>query len=358
MQAETSEVTAFGTSAEWTGVRSSEREKWLGMRHTMLTASDVACILGFGRRSAYAVYVDKITPRTEEPEKLELTDPRLWGSALEQPILRTVAGHYGWDYREGGALLRSRAYPWLGATLDAEIDRHDGRGWVDLEGKTSRVTKEWDESERDVPVEVLIQVQSQLLVCGAPMGVVFALLLGSRPCQVDIEPDFELHRLIAEESERFMQQVRTLTPPDVDGHETTKQALSRQYPLDDGSVIQLPTEALDWTRELREIAAQQKELAARESEIKNRLRACIGNATIGVMPDDVDGKRFWRWQLQERKEHTVRASSSRVLLSVKNGPEIPSGFALPEASPLNLVADLKPEMQAEPVKKARKRARR
>src|SRR5690606_33404021 len=200
----THEVTSFHEAAEWTGVRNDDRTAWLALRREMVTASDVAAIMGEDTyRTAPDDYVDRIPPRPE-PDVIGLDDPRFWGTVLEQPVLRAVAAYYGWGCREGGALLRSRKYPWLGATLDAEVDRHDGNGWSDFEGKTTRIARDWTEGEGALPTRVLIQVQSQLLVTGSPTALVFALLQGARPCQIEIEPMDEFHRVILEATEEFM----------------------------------------------------------------------------------------------------------------------------------------------------------
>jgi predicted phage-related endonuclease len=354
-------VTAFHEAAEWTGVRDDDRDAWLDARHEMVTASEVAMLLGFGRNGGpFALYVDKITPRGPQ-ERLTLDDPRYWGKVLEQTILTSVSEYHGWNYRRGGALLRSRKFPWIGATLDAEVDRHDGKGWINFEGKTTRVTKEWNESEQDVPTHVLIQVQTQALVSQSPTSLVFALLVGSRPCQVEIEPDRDLHAIIVEESQRFQEQVRTLSPPDPDDTEASKRALDRLYPLDDGSVVRLPIEALDWTKELKELAKQQADLKKREDEIKNLIRKSIGNATYGVLTEAVDGRQFWRWQMQDRAEHTVKASSSRVLLAMKNGPFVEEVAALPAPSPITTIErhlQQSIESNVTPIARSRRRARR
>jgi hypothetical protein len=59
----------------------------------------------------------------------------------------------------------------------------------------------------------------------------------------------------------------------------------------------------------------------RVEELKNKLKACIGSATYGELPEPVDGKRFWRWQTQEAKAYTVEAKSFRTLLQIK-GPDV------------------------------------
>lgn len=314
-------ATHFTAAAEPTGVRNDNREAWLALRREMVTASDVAAIMGQDpHRGALDCYVDKITAR-KEPEHIGLDDPRFWGTALEQPILSAVAKYHGWDYCPGGALLRSRRHPHLGATLDAEIDRHDGLGWLDFEGKTTRVPAGWSQDDGDLPTRVLVQVQAQLLVTGAPLGVVFALLQGSRPCMIEIHPDADFHAVIVEVTEEFLDRLTRLDPPDPDHTESSKRALGRLYPTDDGGVVMLPDCAVDWTRELAGLAAWRKGIDRREAEIQNLLRASIGAATWGVLPDEVDGRRYWRWKLQNRKGHVVAPSSSRVLLGMKNGPD-------------------------------------
>src|SRR5690606_7966463 len=135
-----------------------------------------------------------------------------------------------------------------------------------------------------------------------------------------------------EATEEFMDRVRRLSPPDPDGSDASKRALQRLYPLDDGSVVRLPAEAADWTRELKDLAKQIKALESRVDELKNKLRKCIGPATDGKRPQPSDGKQVGRWERQRRKAHGGRASESRVLLAMKIGPALEDVAALPEPS--------------------------
>lgn len=351
-------MTRFTERAEPVGVTSADRATWLRARHTMLTASDVASV--FGRNpyaSALDLYVRKISAPTETP--MTIKDAAWWGAKLEQPILSAVAEYYDWAFEPGGELLRSRAHPHLGATLDAEINRGDG--WEVMEGKTTKIPKGWDEESGDLPTHVLIQAQAQLLVTSAPRCTVFALLQGSRPCMIEIHPDADFHAVIVEETERFMERLSRLDPPDTDHTEASRRALERLYPTGDGGVVMLPDCAVDWTRELAALAAQQKALERRADELKNMLRASIGDATWGVLPEAVDGRRYWRWQTQERKGHVVAPSSSRVLLGMKNGPDTANALPAPAQRPA-LESVLRASVAANEEKAAtpqrRRRARR
>lgn len=324
------DVTAFSASAEWTGVRDDDRAGWLEARRTMVTASDVAAILGVDpRRDALSVYVDKVTPPRDE--FLDLKDPRFWGKKLERPIAEAAAAFYGWELRAGGFLLRSRKHPHLGCTLDAEVRRKPSEGWVAYEGKMTTLHADWDEETGNLPTRVLIQAQAQLAVSGAPLNLVFALLRGSESCLVPIEPYLDLHAIIVEETERFIDLVKRGEPPAPTAK--SRDAIMQLHPSDDGSVVELPEDAIVWTSDLQELQKQQRDIERRIDELKNRLRLCVGPATYGRLPSPVEKTHFWKFALEKKAEHVVSASETRVLRSVKNGPQGAAPKSLPAPLP-------------------------
>lgn len=316
----TEEVTSFHEHAEWTGVTSDDRPKWLALRKTMLTASDVAAIMGEDEhKSALDVYCEKRVEQAAEG-RLPLKDPRFWGNVMEQPMLRAVAEYHGWRYRPGGALLRSRKHPSIGATIDAEVDRGDGV-WCDFEGKTTELMGDWDEETGKLPTRVVVQVQTQLLVTGAEVAVVFALLRRYKPVQITVYPRPELHEVIVQYAEWFMDLVERGERPPVDGSESARRALHRMFPIEDGSIVDLPPEAIGWTREYQEVCEQEREIKARKRSLQNQLKDAIGGATYGLLPEPVGNKSVWRWQTQKRETYSVEESESRVLLALKDAPQ-------------------------------------
>lgn len=344
----TSQVTHFAEYARWAGVVDHDRAAWLAARTKYLTASDTAAIMGEDpRRSAFAVYWDKIQPR--EAEVVSIESPMFWGKVLEQPILSAVAEYYGWEYRKGGALLESRKYPWLAATLDSEIDRGSGFPEI-LEGKTTAfmLRGDWDEEAGEMPVRVVLQVQHQMLVTGAEGAAVFCLVGGQGPCLINVEPEPEIHAIIVEESERFMEMLRNREepPPGPQDGDT----LERLYPIRGDGIVQLTGTELEWSREVVAIQAQRKEIEKREKTLKNALKRSIANATWGKLPEAIGGFQFWKWYTTQNK-----------LLLLKNGPkvrgEIPT--ALPVAlneSPV-VEEDECAETTKAPAKKRRKARR-
>ena len=328
--ARTPEVTNFGAACRWTGILAHDRAKWLTARRTLITASKVSALLGLSPfQDELSVYVSMICPVEEEAPEPGIDSPLTWGTALEEAIARTAAKHYRWTLQMGGALLVSRKHPHLGATLDAEILPDGLTEWEDYEGKTTSAWRAKDWSEDGVPPDhVLCQVQSQLLVTKAPRGQVFCLIGGQKPCRIPVDPSPEFAALILETVEEFMVRIARLDPPPPSA--TSKAALAQLYPKDSGEVIQLPAEAVEWTRELQEIALRKKETQRREDELRNLLRAAIGDATIGELPEEVGGKGRWRWAMQETAGYYVKPSSGRVLLALKGNA--PAGAKKPSKS--------------------------
>jgi putative phage-type endonuclease len=314
----TDAVTHFGRHCEFTGATDADPASWHRLRRELLTASSMAAILGEDTyRDAYDVFVEKTTTPITTEERLELDDPRLWGKVLEQPILTTVANHYGWQYQRGGALLRSRRHPLFGATLDAEINRNDGAGWLPLEGKTSVVTKDWDEANGELPTRVLIQGHHQMLVTGTRQVCVFALLVGSRPCMIDIEHSDEFQAMILDAGLEFSELLKRGDCPSP----TARADVRKRFPgAGDGSTVKLGIEFVELTRDYFQTNKEIARLVAEKERIQNVIRDAIGEATFGELPEVVEDKLVWKWAEQLRSAYTVPAGSSRILRPLKDHP--------------------------------------
>lgn len=306
----TDEVTHFGDACLFTGVTDADRVGWHGKRRELLTASAMAAILGQDPyNDAYDVFVEKTDP-IPRPEPTIDDGGIFWGKVLEQPILTTVAKAYGWQYTPGGALLRSRRYPLFGCTLDAEIDRNDGRGWGVNEGKTTVLVGQWNEKEGELPSRVLIQGQHQLLVTDAPFCTVVALLAGSRKCIIELEPSPEFFAMIIDEGEAFNEELRAGNCPTP----THKSHVSERFPQDDGTTIKLPLEFVELTQSYFE---KQKQIKALENDIegiRNRVRDELGTASYGQLDSTVEGKSLWRWAIEGK-------GVSRVLRTMVDFPK-------------------------------------
>lgn len=312
----TSEVSAFSKHAVWTGASDSDRRSWLRARGKLITASRVPALLGLSpREDAIDVYADAVRADNDVGDVDHgLQSPLTWGKALERAIAETAAQHYGWNLRMSGALLASRKYPFIGCTQDAELEEVPGSGeWISYEGKTTSQfrSRDWNEDDAKAPDHVIAQAQTQLLVTGAPKSVLSCLVGGNKFIRVDLDPSPEFFSLIVEACSEMMERIKSLDPPPATWR--SKSAISKLHPEDDGSSVLLGRDALEWTRELNEIAPTIQELERRKKALENSLRLAIGKASVGVLPEAFDGKDFWTNTVVHRAGHTVAPSTFRQL---------------------------------------------
>lgn len=289
-------MTSFLLHAEPLGPhRDSDRGTWLSARRAGIGASDMANIMGLGRKhedgtawtSAYAVYADKVGPEVGDDDGSEVAH---WGNLFEPLLVAEYARRAGTESAPGGELLRSRTHAHLLATLDAELAPASSSPGV-CEVKTTGQGYRWREG---VPVDVQIQIQHQLLVTGAEWGVVVWLPFPERRLQwVEVRPHAEFRDVMLDAARDFWRLVESRTPPPVDGSDSTQAALARLYPETDGSTLALGPE---WARAVDEFAsvkAQLKELEIQEKNIKAMLHDAMGAAAYATLPDGRQVNGTW-----------------------------------------------------------------
>lgn len=315
----TAEVTSFVEGARWTGLTDQQYQAWALARKSIVTASRVPALLGLSPfEDEIDVYVDMVTPANEPEHDVDhgLNDPRTWGRALERAVAETASKYYGWELRMSGALLVSRKHPTIGATLDAEV--REGDEWILYEGKTTAAwrARDWDEETGAAPDHVFVQAHTQLLVTGAPRGFICCLIGGNRFSKIELHPSDALQALIIETVEVFLERVQKLDPPPPTYR--SRDAIAQLYPGDDGSSIALPSECVEYTREIQEIAARTAADEQRAEELKNKIRLSIGSATYGVLPEEVGGKGRWK-NAFEQKSRVLRCVKAEPVKALRGG---------------------------------------
>ena len=233
-----------------------------------------------------------------------------WGLQLEPAIVIGYQDRTGRPVEHQGKLLRSIDHPWATCTLDATTtDGRPGEPWP-LEIKNIGVQKaaEWEEGP---PRHYVLQLHHQMLVTDAPRATAAALIGGQRLVWCDVERDEILIRRIVHAGRIFWEQhVEAGKVPRPDDSDSAKRGLAALYKtIDPEKVVQLPGSMLEADSELREMKLTIKALEKRAKQIENDIKACIGNAELGVLPD---GTRY-SWSEQTRAGHVVKASTFRVL---------------------------------------------
>jgi putative phage-type endonuclease len=285
--------------------RADDRAAWLEARRAGLGGSDIAAVVGASPwKSALELYCEKVG--ITEPDDLSSNERVEWGVHLEPVIIEVFGKRTGRQVLRSGELLQSRAHPWALATLDAMTAEKAGEPPWPLEIKTTGNGDEWING---APEHYMAQVQHQLLVTGMPRATIACLIAGQRMVWQDIERDETWIRKIVILGAAFWERVQRKNPPTADGSESARRALGKIYPQDDGSVIALPPEMMDDADTLAYLKANRKESDASITGIENRIKAALGTATRGVLPN---GYSF-SWTTQERAAYEVKASTTRVL---------------------------------------------
>lgn len=280
---------------------SDDRDAWLEHRTTGIGASEAAAVIGCNPWSSpMKVYADKLGLEDPEPQ----SEAAYWGTVIEPLVANRFAEVTGRKVSMDGYLLRSLKHPWAMCTLDAQQETDEGTGGL-LEIKCTSLYERWDEG---VPPYVYAQVQHQFAVTGFHFGSVAVLFRGNSFHWLDVERDQGfIDKLMAAESE-FWQRLQNGEPPEPDGSESCRKALSLLYPEDDGTSITLSGEFAALDEERSRIAAQVEDLRAEQKAIDNRIKAEIGEHTTAVLPSGVS----FTYKADKRGVRSLRRKESRT----------------------------------------------
>lgn len=284
-----------------------DRQLWLRERKTMLTASDVAAVLGENdHRTALHVYNDKISSDIPDDDNNHM----MFGRMIEDAIANMFSVLSGIEIRNYGdtEIARHPDISWLGATLD----RMTVDDQVPVELKNTGMLVNPDYWMEDVSPSMWIQLQTQMFVTGSDHGYLVALFHPScemRWSKQKFDRNFFEENL--ETLDKFWNyNVAKRIPPEPDFyHKNTGREIYKTFPVDDGNTCILDADDFDAVNEIEDLNSSIKNLNARKTELQNRLKWSLGESTFGALPDG----RFLSYKEQIRKSYTVNESKSRVL---------------------------------------------
>ena len=122
---------------------------------------------------------------------------------------------------------------------------------------------------------------------------VAVLLGGNKFLWVDVERREDVIDVLLAEGRKLWKLIVSETPPPVEPwSDTASDLLEALYAKEDGTTIELPAEALGWDARRSELKAQAKTVAEEVTALDNRIKASIGGATVGTLPD---GSGRYRW---------------------------------------------------------------
>lgn len=258
----------------------ADRKQWEEVRNTGIGGSDIAVIMGLNPwKSAYALYMEK--SGQVEPDDLSENEYVYWGTVLEAAVANRFAELTGKKVRKCGT-LQDDDYPYMLANVDRLIVGEE----AGLECKTASTYKK-DEWEGDnVPDAYYCQCQWYMMVTGFNVWYIACLIGGNH---------FEYKAI--PRNEKFIQEMRAAVvefwenmengiAPEIDGSESTSEALRKQYgDVDNKNTVMLPSTCNALITRYDELKATKKVLELQMDEVANSLKAMLGENQVGLFND-------------------------------------------------------------------------
>lgn len=269
------------------------RSEWLAWRRTGLTATDAAAMLGLSPwTSAWAVWASKVGLSTDD---IEVTDAMEFGTRAESMLADWFHDRTGLYVFGEQTWCTSKSEPHMLATVDGFVGESESSMLDDALGgfeiKTTADTADaWDQQ---IPYHVLAQVQWQMAVTGMPRTYLATLHLGFRVAfrvRVVERDEVDIETLTKAGRAMWFDHVLTGRHPEVDGTDSTTEALKAAYP---GDVALEPVVAPELRSSLDRIKANKERIKTCEEVIeaeRNKLRAAMGDSTQLIAGHDDEGK--------------------------------------------------------------------
>jgi predicted phage-related endonuclease len=200
-------------------------------------------------------------------------------------------------------------HPWALASLDfwTAPTANDFPWPLEVKNANAFRAEDWLNGTPDYHVA---QLHQQMLVTGATKATSAVCIGGNKLAWCDVERDEALIRKIVYAGEKFWERVQRRDPPEPDGSLATREVLAKLYPVSTDRVVVLPATLEDSIYEWRRLkeAASANDKAIKKLE--HVIQATLGDAERGIIQSTGDEVS---WKSQSVKEHTVKASSFRVL---------------------------------------------
>ena len=282
------------------------REDWLQARRRGIGSSDGAAVLGLDDwRTALAVALEK-WGRAPEQQPSQLLR---WGTAMEPLVADWFTEDTGKRLQRRRAILQ---HPDADHVI-ADLDRVVAGEWVPLEIKTTSAWNADDWADGDVPRRVVVQLQHQLAVTGAPYGYWAVLIGGNDPRWGRLDRDDDL---ISEMLLRYQHFWTHFVEAGVEPPPSAPSdwgLLRRRYPAEEpGKTLALDSRGREALLDLLAASRKAKAAAAAVETAKARVAALLGDAEAGTLPGS--DLPVVTYRTVPRKEYTVPASASRQLV--------------------------------------------
>lgn len=293
-------------------VPAPDRDAWLELRATGLGGSDIAAAAGLNPyKSPYALWVEKTMDLADEVENEAME----WGNRLEGVVIAKWGEEHPTLTVERNPLgvWRNGEHDFMLATPDAfAIDAGETVGLIEAKTAGVRSAHQWDDG---IPDHYELQTRWYLACLGLPRAWVAVLIGGQKWRQFEIARDLGIETRMVELATDFWKLVANRTPPEVDGADSTTEALKQLFAADDGGTIELSTDTTALFEEARAARAAVKAAEARQAEADNQIKALLGDHAVAT----IDGRIACTWKTASKKALNQKALRAEM-------PEIAEKF--------------------------------
>lgn len=251
----------------------------LGDRTKYIGGSDIAAIRGISRwRTRLEVWAFKvgITPPVKSNIAMDL------GTELEDYVAKRFTKETGKAVRRVNKAFTDKEKPYLKGHIDRDVVGEDAI----LECKTCSafMAKAWEGEE--IPADYILQVYFYLMLTGASKAYI-AVLIGNHDFKIkEINRTPDVEKAIADIREcaiDFWENYVMTNVMPVDFVAGDKDVLSQIFPVNKiPKMVELPSELTSNLEEMQSADKDIKTLSARIEQLKNEVRAAIGDNDGGI----------------------------------------------------------------------------
>lgn len=267
------------------GTAETGTPEWHALRQGLMSGSRIAAAAGVSPwTSPFALYYQMLGMVTEQ----ESSPVMYWGTLLEKPIGdEYIRRHPHLRVRRNCGVWVNKERPWQVASPDGLII--DPGPWGSRprptglwEGKTARYDDEWGPDGTDIiPIYYRCQVIWYLDVFGLEYADLSCLFTGSDYREYRVRWDEEDAVMLRDIGREFLDKVERRERPEIDGTESTYQAVMKFHPLIDGSTVDVPEDIA------ADLIAAREEFEAADQEFRRSkavLAEFMGNAKVAQVP--------------------------------------------------------------------------
>lgn len=267
------------------------KEEWTKLRSTTIGGSDAASIIGLNpHKSAYALWAEKTGKVI--PEDISQKEAVRLGTDLEDYVAHRFMEATGKKVRRENYTVFRDDMPYAHANYDRlVIGERAG-----LEIKTTNALNLKKFKNGEFPANYYCQCCHYLLISGLDRWYLAVLVLGVEFKVFTIERDEAELAALKMAEENFWYQVQNDLPPEIDGMDSTIDALNETFPISDpeADAVDLTGCAVDLAL-LDECAQQIKALEEKKKAAQARVMETLGAAEKGFY-----GGYSVSWKSQKR----------------------------------------------------------